>query len=179
MQVSKSIVQIFSEGTIRYHLAERPVRRRYDSYVHQARLAASERSHFSLAQGPKQHGLGSKRKFTHLVQKQHPTVSGFKEPPVVADGTGKAALLVTEQFAHQQLVVLVLGTIDAHEGPATAVAEKVEGLREQFLADAALSGNEDWTANPAELSEAPLGLGEWPTLPDQMDRPLSAPGELR
>ena len=89
-----------------------------DACVHRDLLVGAHRAHGLLLDGAQQLDLGSQGQVRDLVEEQGPAVGGLKEPDLVGNGPGEAALAMPEQFALHQ----VLG-----DGPAVDRDEGIVG----------------------------------------------------
>jgi hypothetical protein len=92
-----------------------------------------------------------------LVEEDRAAVRLLEEPRLVAIGAGEAAAHVTEQLRFEQRVRHA-GAIDRHERTRAARAVVVHQARDHFLADAALSGQENLRVGTRGLSQFVLDL---------------------
>ncbi len=86
-------------------------------------------------------GLKCQRHVTNLVEKERAAVAPLKFTNAAAVCSGEGALLVTEQFTFQQ-VLRDGSAVEGQEGCLGPGAVLVDGTGDQFLAGAALAGNQ-------------------------------------
>ncbi len=94
-----------------------------------------------VLQHAQQLDLQPHRHVADLIQQQRAAIGGFEQTFLRARGAGKGAAFVAEQFGLQQ----ILGhrtAIDGDERLVAARAGLVNGARQQFLAGAALAGQQ-------------------------------------
>jgi len=80
--------------------------------------------------------------FSDLVEEERPAAGLFESAAAPGDGSGERASLVPEQFAFEQRRAQ-RGTVHLHERMTGALRVAVDRGRNQFLACAALSENEN------------------------------------
>ena len=81
---------------------------------------------------------------------------------------------MAEQLADREVAVLVLRTVDGNERLALRLAEEEDGLREQFLARAALAGNQHRLAVAGDLLQFRQRLEQVWRVADELERALRA-----
>src|SRR5579862_5789890 len=99
----QAIVEITPEFIPSDHLAKIAVRCRDQADVNLMCFTASEPFKFLLLQNAKQFGLRSQRNIADLIEKQRPGMRHLKTANLLRDGAGKGTLLMSEQFAFQQV----------------------------------------------------------------------------
>src|SRR5262249_14165918 len=100
--------------------------------VYAVGASASETFELPFLQDPQQLGLQRQRDVANLIQKEGSVVGEFKAADFLRDGSGKRTLLMTEEFALQQ----VKGNgraIQLHKRASAACADIVNGFGDQLL----------------------------------------------
>src|SRR3569832_15859 len=133
--------QIAAVGFLCCHVFEVPVGGGDDAHIHLDRGFAAHRPHLAFLEDAQQFGLQARADVADLVQELGAAVSLLEQALAVAGGAGERALDMAEQLRVQQ----VLGqgaAVDGHEGAIAAVADAMEGARQDFLAGAGFPGDE-------------------------------------
>ncbi|OGL00334.1 MAG: hypothetical protein A3E31_01655 [Candidatus Rokubacteria bacterium RIFCSPHIGHO2_12_FULL_73_22] len=132
------VVEVLAEALLPHHLREVLVRGSHDAHVHAQRSRAAEPLELALLEHAQDLRLRHRGEVGDLVEEQRAAV-GQLEAALLAPGrTGERALLVAEQLGLEQR----LGqrrAVDGHEGPLRARRARVDRLRDQLLARAALA----------------------------------------
>ena len=90
------VVKIFAKSAQLHFTGQVLVRRRQHARRHLDRLVRSDRQHFLLFDGPQQLGLGGRRQFADLVQKDRAARGTLETAGLLAIGAGEGASLVAE-----------------------------------------------------------------------------------
>ena len=118
------------------------VRRRQHAHIGADRLVATETLERLLLQDAQQLALGQRACGADLVEEQRAAVALLELADTTAVGPGESTLFVAEQLAFQKLL-WDGGAVNRQERPTGPATVLIEGVRDQFLAGAALAGNED------------------------------------
>src|SRR5438045_3798990 len=132
------MIQVWPEFPGLNGIFECNVGRSHDAHVHSNFFSTSETVVRYAIQDTQQFHLGLDIQFTDLVQKKRAGAGGFKQTGFHAVGSAKSALLVAEQFAHDQMfrksaAVEIYPWLGASEGIVMNRASN------QFLAAAAFT----------------------------------------
>ncbi len=104
---------------------------------------------------PQQLGLGRRRQFGHLVEKQTAALGAFGMAAMAGKGAGEGAPLVAEQLAFHQL-----GgnrrAVDGHEGGIGARRDGMQEAGADLLADAAFAEEQHVAVDPSHPPEQGL-----------------------
>src|SRR5260370_22418705 len=86
--------------------------------------------------------MQGKRNIANLVQEKGALVGQFESANSLRDGAGESAFLMTKQLAVQK-VERNRGAVHFDKPPIAASTDVVDGLRDQLLASASLSENQN------------------------------------
>ena len=138
----EAIEQILTEGAGANLLGRVPVGGRDDSDINLDRAFGADGVDLALLQGAQQFDLHVQRQFADLVEEQGAAVGFLELAEVFVVGTGKGPLFMAEQDGLDQ-VGGQGSAVDGHEGFSAAIRGTVQGAGDDFLADAALAGDQD------------------------------------
>src|SRR5207302_2619373 len=127
------VVEVASEGPGRDHLLEVAVRRGDDAHVDLLRARTPEALELLLLQHAQELWLELGRNVADLVEEQRASVCQLEPPHALRDRTAERAPLVTEQLALEE-TRRDGRTVELHERPLAALAQLVNGARDELLA---------------------------------------------
>jgi hypothetical protein len=137
-----SVEEIFAETLFFDFGLQVAVRGRDDAGVERDFLVAADGAGSPLLQGTEKLGLHAGGHLADLVE-QNGAARGFdEEAGTRVARVGEGAFDVPEELAFEE-VLRHRGAVDGHEGPVLARALRVQRPRDEFLARAALAGDED------------------------------------
>jgi len=134
-------VHVLPEAPLGHLALEIRVGRREDAHVDRA---LHDRTHAARALGlqhAQQLGLHAQRALANLVEQHRAPVRGLEQPRLHRARVRERALLVSEQLALEE-VLGDRGAVERHERPVLARRPRVQGLRDELLADARLARDE-------------------------------------
>src|SRR5205807_5533131 len=102
---------------------------------------AADRRSYPRLQNPQQLGLQGEWQFADLVEQERAATGLNEKAGAGRAGVGEGAAYVSEELTFQERFGYG-GTVDGDEGPSAAPAVSVECARNEFLAGAALAGDE-------------------------------------
>ena len=129
----KAVIEVLTEGTLFDHLLQILVRRCNHPHVGALHLVAAHTLEGTLLQHPQQLYLHRQRHVAYLVKKQGSTLSQLETPGPAGNGAGEGALLVSEQFAFQQLGRNG-SAVDRHERRVLTARMVMQVTGDHFLA---------------------------------------------
>src|SRR4029077_16285897 len=138
----QAVIQIFAEFAVANHLLQVLVGCSNHANIDSRCTRAAHGLKLALLEHAEQLGLKLQWHVSHFLEEQRPTIRQRKAADMRIDGAGKGATFVSEQLAfekaggHRRAVHLDLISVSAG-------AELVYGPRNDFLAGAGLSGNQD------------------------------------
>ena len=144
------------------------------AHIHAHGLRTAQAFKALLLQHAQQLGLRFEVHIADLVQKQRAPVREFKLALTPCGGTGERASFVTEHFALDQLG-RQCGGIDRDKGPRGSPALFVDGPRDEFLARAALAGDEHSCIGAGHLVDQIADFLHGPTAANQQAESGSLP----
>ena len=103
---------------------------------------AAEPAQPVVFEDPQQLGLGGDRHLADFIQQQRAALGQLEAAGAALQSAGERAFLVAKNFAFHQRV-RNRGAVDGNERLGGARAEFVNGSRQQFLAGAAFTGNQN------------------------------------
>ena len=126
------------------------------------RRVGADLLHFAGLEEAQQQPLHAQRHLADFVEEDRPVVGHLELAGLVAIGAGEAALDVAEQFRFEQRFGKA-GAIDGTKGRLRARAAALNRAGDDFLADAALTGDEHFGVGPGDaidfLLEIPPAAG--------------------
>ena len=125
------------------------------AHVHREGAGAAQTGHLAFFEDAQQLGLGLEGQVAHFVEEQGSPVGGLEETAVHAGSAGESPFFVAEELALDQFVGQGR-TVDRQERTVLAGAEGMDGPGHQFLASAALAGDQHGRLErrgPADLIE--------------------------
>ena len=136
------VVQVLAERLVGDVLDQAAMGRRDHADVDRRQLAiGTDALNLAGLEEPQQQRLHPQAHLPDFVHEDGAAVGGLEPAALVAVGVGEAALHVTEQLRFEQRV-REAGAVDGDERAAAAAAALVNQPRDDFLADAALTGDE-------------------------------------
>ncbi len=105
-------------------------------------VRAAKRPHFPLLKKPQQHSLPRQRQVTDLIEEQRPPISRREQPRPPVQRPREGAALVPEELTGEQFR-WQRRAIDNHERSVPPSARPLDRSRDQLLAGAALTGDQD------------------------------------
>jgi hypothetical protein len=134
--------QVFAELLILDQLVEVVVGRGDQTDIHVARFVITDANDLAAFENAQQLGLHVHGHVADLIKEQRAGVSVFKHTFAIAIGAGERALDVAEQFAFQDGGAQP-GAVQRLEGLLDPLRVGMDRLGDQFLACAALAGDQD------------------------------------
>ena len=116
---------------------------------------------FAGLEEPQQQALHPQRHLADLVEEDRAVVGHLELAGLVAIGAGEAALDVAEELRLEQRFGNA-GAVDRHERGFGARAGGVDGPGDDFLADAALAGDQDLGVGARDALDFGLQIGDRP-----------------
>ena len=139
----EAVEQILAERALRDHVAQVAVRRGDHAHVDDpAAAVGADLLQLAGLEEPQQEALHAQRHLPDFVEEDGAHVRGFELARLVAIGAGEAALHVAEQLGLEQRFRQA-GAVDRREDVVRPRAARVDVARDDFLADAALAGDQD------------------------------------
>ena len=148
----QAVEQILAEAALLHLLLEVDVGGGDDPHVHLDGLHAAEAHELALLHHAQQLGLRLARDVADLVEEDAALVGQIEQALLRIDGAGERALDVPEERRFQQIRRQVAG-VDRDERLVGARRVAVNRARHQFLAGAALAGDEDGRAAGRRLDD--------------------------
>ncbi len=142
MNYVEAIEQVLPETPGLHLLFQVPVGGRHHPNVHLDGADAAHPLEFHLLEHPQELDLEALGHFRHFIHEQGAAVSQFEPALAHGHGVGKGAPFVAEEFALQQGFGQG-AAVDRNEALGGPVAALVDGPGDEFLAGAALAGNQD------------------------------------
>ncbi len=133
-------------------LGQVAVGRRDQADVHLDRLVGPDPDDLARLERPEQLDLGRERDVADLVEEQGAAVGVLEPPFALAVGAGEGAPDVAEELAFED-VLAQSGTVQGDERLVAARAVVVDRLGDEFLAGAALAGDQDGGRGRGDLAE--------------------------
>ena len=137
----EAVEQVLAQLAARDRLVRVAVGRGDDAHVGLLDLGRADAHEGARLEHAQQLDLEVERHLGDLVEEQRAAVGALEEAQMLALGAGEAALLVAEDLAFHQ-VRRDRAAVDGEERMAAAPAEVVDRSRDDFLAGAALAGDE-------------------------------------
>ena len=138
---AQPVEQVLAEAAVAHVLVEVAVRRRDDAHVDLLGALAADRRDLVALQHAQQLGLQVERHVADLVEEERAARRLAEASRARIDGAGEGALLVAEEFALEQLA-RDRRRVHRDEGARRARRRLVDRARHQFLAGAALAGDQ-------------------------------------
>ena len=138
---AQAVIQVRPELPLLRPRLQVAVGRRDQPHVSADRLVAADALEGLLLEHAQHLGLGGRRHVADLVEEEGAAVALLELADAAAVGAGEGALLVAEQLALQQ-VLGDGGAVQRQERRLGAGAVLVDGTGDQFLARAALAGDQ-------------------------------------
>ena len=158
----EAVEQVVAEAALLDERLQVAVRRRHDPHADVDAAVAAERFEDAFLEDAQQLHLRGQWHLRHLVEEEGAAVRRLEAAFAPVDGSGERTALVSEQFGLEQRL-WKCGAADGDEWTGGARALVVEGPGDQFLAGAALAGDEDRRLVRCEpfdpLEEEPDGAG--------------------
>ncbi len=139
----QAVIQVLAERLVGDVLDQAAMRRRDDANIDRRQLAiGTDALNLARFEEPQQRGLHPQAHLADFVHEDRAAVRRLEPAALVAMGVGEAALHVAEQLRFEQRIRNA-GAIDGDERTARARAATVNEPGDDFLADSALSGDQD------------------------------------
>ena len=166
MNDAQPVEEILAELAGGHALAQVPVRRGDDADVDVAgAVGGADALQLALLEESQQQRLHAQAHLAHFVEEQRAAVGHLQLAELVAIGAGEAALHVAEQLRFQQRFGEA-GAIDGHERAVGAQRVRVDLARDEILADAAFTGDQDLGVADRGALREPQHFGELRTASD-------------
>src|SRR5215468_7039809 len=140
-EYGQTVVEIFAQTSFLNCHSRVLVRGCNNAHVEFEFLLAAEPAHLSVFEDTQELRLKLQRHFTDFIEEKSAAAGEFKTSWTRADSSGERAFLVAEDFAFDERFRNG-GGIDGDERSIGAFAQTMDGSRCQFLARAALAGND-------------------------------------
>ena len=137
----EAVIEILTELAFRDALLEVGIGRGEHSNVHTLRTSFPHRHDLGLFEKTQQLGLYVERKIADFIQEQRAPGRGSDEARLIGDCTRKRSAPVAEQLAVGQITAGRRAVVRKKHGGAP-MRPDVNALRDEFLAGAALTGDE-------------------------------------
>ena len=138
----QAVVEIFAELFFTRPLEQIAVGRGDDADVDDRVLAlGTDLLDFAALEESKQQGLHAQAHLAHFVEEHRSAVGHFEQSPAIAMRVGEAAAEMPEELGLEQRFGHA-AAVDGDQRPAAPRAALVNQARQQFLADAALAGDQ-------------------------------------
>ena len=155
------VVEIFAQLTATHRVHRLAIGRGNDPHVGLEGLVRADPHERSSLEHPQQLDLKIERHLGDLIEEQRAAVRPLEKAAMLPDRPGKAALLVTEEFALNQLR-RDRTAIDRQKGMGATPRQFMNRLRDHFLAGPALAhqqhADRGWR-NARDLVVEPLHRG--------------------
>jgi hypothetical protein len=138
----QAIVQIAAKFSALYHPLEVLVSRGDQTYVDAMRAPAPEPFEFLFLQNAEELRLQRERYVTDFIEEQGSFVSQVEAADFLRDRSGKSSPFVAKKLTLKQ-VERDCGTVELDQRVTAAGARIVDRMRDEFLASAGLSLNEN------------------------------------
>ena len=136
-----AVEQVLPEGTRGHHALQVAAGGADDPYVRRARGTLAQPLVLPLLEDAQQFDLGGGGQVADLVEEQRAPLRQLEAALAVGTGVGKSPGFVAEELRFEE-AFRHPAEVDGHERSVRAVAGAVDGLGDQFLARAALAGDE-------------------------------------
>ena len=147
----EAVVEVFAEASVADRVVEVGVGGGDDADVDGQRPRFAERRDLARFEEAEELRLEVESELADFVEEERAVAGAANEAGVVAVGAGEGAAAVAEQLAFEQ-VARDGGAVEGDERFLGAVGEVVDGAGEDFLAGAALAGDEDVDFGPGDLA---------------------------
>ena len=160
----EAVEEVFAEASVADGVVEVGVGGGDDADVDGQRARFAERRDLARLEEAEELRLEVESELADLVEEERAVAGGANEAGVVAVGAGEGAAAVAEQLAFEQ-VARDGGAVEGDEGFLGAVGEVVDRAGEDFLAGAALAGDEDVDFGPGDACGAnSISSRMWPEM---------------
>jgi hypothetical protein len=149
----QAIVQIAAKFSTRHHSLEVLVSRGDQTHVDAMRAPAPQPFEFLFLQNAEELGLQRERYVPDFIEEQGSFISQVETADFLRDRSGKGSPFVTKKFTLEQ-VERDCSTVELDQRVTAASARIVDHMRDEFLASAGLSLNENGRIRRRD----PLGL---------------------
>src|ERR1700675_1187932 len=131
----QTIVEVTAKFASLHHFRQVPIRSSHQPHVHLVSPSATQALELLFLQYTKQLGLQRRWNITHLVQEKSTFVGQLETANLLRDGPGERALLVTKEFAFQQ-IQWNSSAVQSYKRPSDPRADVVDRMRDELLAGA-------------------------------------------
>ena len=138
---AEAIVEVLAEFALGDTLFEVGVGGREHADIHRLRTVLTDRHDLALLQEPQQFRLHVERQVADFIEEQGAAGGGANQARLVGDGPGEGPTTVTEQLAVGEFAG-GRSAVVGQEGRGVPRGPDVNGPRHQFLAGAALTGDQ-------------------------------------
>jgi hypothetical protein len=149
----QAIVQIAAKFSAPHHSLEVLVSRGYQTHVDAMRAPAPEPFEFLFLQNAEEFGLQRERYVSDFIEEQGSFISQVEAADFLRDRSGKGSPFVAKKLTLEQ-IERDCGAVELDQRVTAARARIVDRMRDEFLASAGLSLNE----NGRIRRRNPLGL---------------------
>ena len=171
VQDIEAVIKVLSEAAGTHRGLEVHVSSRNDAHIDVHHPGGTHPDHGRLLQKTQQARLGTERQVAYFVEEDRTAVCSFDAADLFVMSPRESAFLVAEQQALYQSL-RHRSTVDRNEGSAAYGRTAVHGERRQFLADAALAGDEDGCACPHDLVDLAVEIEHSPAATDHAEPTL-------
>ena len=172
------VIQIPAEASVLHLFLQGFIGRRHDAHIHIDDLVAAHAHDFPFLEDTEQLDLHGLAHSLHLIQEQGSLVGKFEQsrPPALAR-PGECALLISEQFAFQQ--ILRHGShIDCHKGAVAAPGCQMDRMGKQFLSCPSLPNQKHRGFRYRHLLQYLFCLADGRGCPNHIVKPVLGPVSL-
>src|SRR5438093_2630495 len=148
----EAVVEVQAEATRRHLGLERAVGGRDDARAHAAGAVGAHRLHLLVLEDAEELRLHGRRRLADLVEEDGAVARRLEEPATVTLGAGERPAQVTEELALEERLGNG-GAVLHQEGRLRARAAAVGGARQELLAGAGLTLEEDGHGAPGGALE--------------------------
>src|SRR6202007_936476 len=138
----QSIVEIAAKLLLQNHSFQVTMGRSHNAHIYFLRPTASQAFEFTLLQGAKQLWLQLERDIADFIQEQRSLMCYLKPANLLRDRAGERSPFMAKQFTFEQ-PGRNGSTIELNERPSVARTAAVNSARDEFLAGASLTQQED------------------------------------
>ena len=138
----QAIEKIIAQMALGDRIFRNLVGRGQHAHVDRGFALAAQAAQLAVFQHAQQFGLRADRHLADFVEQQRAALGQFEAAGAALQRAGERAFFVAEDFAFDQRL-RNRGAVDGDERLRLARAERVNGARDQFLAGAALAGDQD------------------------------------
>src|SRR5438445_9713194 len=161
------IIKIFAERPVPKLRLQRFVRRAHHAHIYWRALVITDPPDLALLQNAQQLCLQRRGHRVYLIEKNRAEIRLFEQATLIRHRTGKCALFVTKQLRLQQ-VLRQRAAIDRDEGMMLPVAVEMQTARDQLLASAAFSLDQNGAVSIGDFIDEIVNLLHLPARADDV-----------